>query len=131
MRNCPTRLQVEVSQRSNLPGPEKRYIFDHNPPSNLAMYRNRIQKKRAYHASTFNIILMLFGYGITIVLYVGNIIYVNRLASEVSQLQSRYEKIANTNTILQAEVDRKSARERIGKLASKMLGLKYPQMDTP
>ena len=70
---------------------------------------------------------MVFGYGITIVLYVGNIIYVNRLASEVSQLQSRYVKIANTNTILQAEVDRKSARERIGKLASKMLGLKYPQ----
>ncbi len=70
---------------------------------------------------------MLFGYGITIVLYVGNIIYVNRLASEVSQLQSRYVKIANTNTILQAEVDRKSARDRIGKLASKMLGLKYPK----
>lgn len=91
------------------------------------LYRNRIQKKRAYHASTFNIILMLFGYGITIVLYVGNIIYVNRLASQVSQLQSRYVKIANTNTILQAEVDRKSARERIGKLASKMLGLKYPK----
>jgi hypothetical protein len=70
---------------------------------------------------------MLFGYGITIVLYISNIIAVNRLASEVSLLQTRFEEIANTNAVLQAEVDRKSAWDRIGKLASEMLGLKYPQ----
>jgi cell division protein FtsB len=126
-RNYSTRSQIHAPQQLDLPDREKRYIFNGDSTPNLAVDRTRSNKKRSYRASTFNIILMLFGYGITIVLYIGNIIAVNRLASEVSLLQTRFERIADTNTVLQAEVDRKSARERIGKLASKMLGLRYPQ----
>ena len=126
-RNYSTRSQIHAPQQLDLPDLEKRYIFNGDSTSNLTVGRTHGNKKRSYRASTFNIILMLFGYGITIVLYIGNIIAVNRLASEVSLLQTRFEEIANTNTVLQAEVDRKSAWERIGKLASKMLGLRYPQ----
>lgn len=74
--------------------------------------------------STFNIVAALFLSAIAIVLYIGNILKVNQLVVEVNQLQTQYDKIYNANSVLQAEINRKSAWERIGN-AAKEQGLLY------
>jgi cell division protein FtsL len=74
--------------------------------------------------STFNIVGVLFLSAIAIVMYIGNILKVNQLVVEVSRLQTQYDKIQNTNSILQAEINRKSAWGRIGEVAKEQ-GLMY------
>jgi cell division protein FtsL len=74
--------------------------------------------------STFNIVAVLFLSAIAIVLYIGNILKVNQLVVEVSQLQTQYDKIQNANSVLLAEINRKSAWERVGD-AAKQQGLTY------
>jgi cell division protein FtsL len=86
--------------------------------SNRRVVRRRI--------STSNVMLTIFAIGIAIVLYVNNIITVNRLAREVNELQQTYDRLRSSNAALQAEVNRKSAMERIGEVASKELGLRHP-----
>ena len=108
--------------------PEKRYVFRGDVQPRAPGYAIR-QNKRGIRrrTSTFNIILILFGSAVAIILYIGNIITVNQLAVEVGQLQTKLEKIQNTNAVLQAEVNRKSGWERIGKIAGEQFGLKYPK----
>jgi cell division protein FtsL len=77
------------------------------------------------HVSTFSIIVMLFGLGVAIVLYVNNILAVNQLAMEREQLSRRLQEIENTNGALRAEVSRKAALERIGTVAARELGMRY------
>ncbi|MEK9138283.1 MAG: septum formation initiator family protein, partial [Bacteroidota bacterium] len=64
---------------------------------------------------------------VAIVVYISNIIAVNRLASEVSHLQAQYDKILNANAVLKAEINRKSSWDRIGKVATEQVGLRYPK----
>ena len=77
--------------------------------------------------STFNIIILLFGIGGAIVFYINNILSINRLASEVGQLEADYQKIDGINASLRAEVSRKSALERISPAAQDLLGLHASQ----
>ncbi len=105
---------------------EQRYIYSGDgrrmdSTGDLPRNRRGIQRR----VSTFNILLVLFGFAVGIVLYVNSIIVVNQLALEVSQLQTAYAKKMNENAELQAEVNRKSARERIGPMAIEQLGLQY------
>ncbi len=90
------------------------------PParSNRRVIRRRI--------STTNVMLVIFAVGVAIVLYVNNIITVNRLAHDVNELQQTYDRLRSSNAALQADVNRKSAMERIGDVASKDLGLRHP-----
>jgi cell division protein FtsL len=90
------------------------------PParSNRRVIRRRI--------STTNVMLVIFAVGVAIVLYVNNIITVNRLAHDVNELQQTYDRLRSSNAALQADVNRKSAMERIGDVASKELGLRHP-----
>jgi cell division protein FtsL len=78
-------------------------------------------------SSTFNTIATLFLAGVAIVLYVSNIIAVNRLVVEVNDLEQKYAAVMNGNEILRAEVNRRSSLERIGKIASEQLGLRHPK----
>jgi cell division protein FtsB len=106
---------------------EKRYIYNGDPQARTPGYVMRPNRKVARRkVSTFNLILWLFGVGIAIVLYVDNIITINRLAFEVNQLQTKYDGIVNYNATLKAEVTRKAAWERIGKNATEQLGLMFP-----
>lgn len=114
------------SDRSAKVEPERRHIYGGDPQATVAGYavrsnRKAIRRKR----STFNSILLLFGVGIAIVLYINNILAVNTLLREVNQLQSTHEKIANTNQMLRAEIDGKSDMERIGRVATEQLGLTF------
>jgi cell division protein FtsL len=78
-------------------------------------------------SSTFNTMAALFLAAVAIILYISNIIAVNRLAVEVNDLQQKYEAVMNSNEILRAEVNRRSSPERIGKIAVEQLGLQYPK----
>ncbi len=93
-------------------------------PMIYTIWANRKAARRK--VSTFTVMIILFFTAITITLYVGNIISVNRLALEVNTLQRNYEKIVNANEILRAEVNRKSSLERISSKAV-VLGLRFPK----
>ena len=77
--------------------------------------------------STFNIILLLFCTGGAIVFYVSNILTINRLASDIGQLEAEYQKIEGINQSLRADVSKKSALELISPAAHDKLGLRTPQ----
>jgi cell division protein FtsL len=121
------RKRRTASELTETATPERRYIYtgDNRPSASGYVVR---PNKRAVRArfSTFNIILLLLGFGVAIVLYVNNIITVNRLVVEIDQMQQRYSVIQNTNSSLQAEVTKKSALERIGVIASDELKMRYP-----
>lgn len=92
-------------------------------PVSPARSNRRVVRRRI---STSNIMLAIFAVGIAIVLYVNNIITVNRLARDVNELQQTYDRLRSSNAALQADVNRKSAMERIGDVASRELGLRHP-----
>jgi cell division protein FtsL len=105
---------------------ERRYIYNGDTPPNVGGYvvqpnRRGVRRK----VSTFNLITFLLILGLAIVVYVNNIITINHLVVEVSQLQKKYEEIQNTNATLRAEVNKKSDWVRIGTVAGEQLGLRY------
>jgi cell division protein FtsB len=107
---------------------EHRYVYGGTTPSGWtagALRPNRRAVRRK--ASTFNIILLLFGTGGAIVFYVNNILTINRLASEVGQLEAEYQKIEGINGALRADVSTRSALERISSKAQDQLGLRASQ----
>jgi cell division protein FtsL len=121
------RAEADARESRKAPPRDKRYVYNGDPQAGTPGYAVRPNRKVARRkVSTFNIILWLFGVGIAIVLYVDNIITINRLAFEVNQLQTKYDAVMNSNATLRAEVTRKAAWERIGKNATEQLGLKFP-----
>ena len=107
---------------------EQRYIFNGEPGTAVTGYavrqNRRTERKRM---STFNSIVILFVVGALIVLYIHNIIVVNRLVVEVNALQARLQRQTEATAALQAEVNRKQSLERIGKMATETLGMQYAQ----
>jgi len=93
------------------------------PPVSPVRSNRRVIRRRI---STSNIVLGIFAVGIAIVLYVNNIITVNQLAHDVNELQQTCDRLRSSNAALQADVNRKSAMEQIGGVASKELGLRHP-----
>jgi len=85
---------------------------------------NRKAEHRKY--SAFNMILLLFGVATAIVIYIGHIITVNRLAIDADRLAGEYNDLLRIRGQLQAEIDRKSARERIVGIATRQLDLHPP-----
>ncbi len=77
--------------------------------------------------STFNIILILFGAAAVIVLYISNIIAVDRLMTEINTLQKQHRGMLNDQEILKAEINRLSSLERINRKAEEELGLVNPK----
>ncbi len=122
-----------AAERIVEPDARRVYSGDSKPknPGYAARPANRkvTQQRRR---STFNMIAVLFVSAIAIVLYIGNILTINQLAVEVHRLQTQYDKIMNDNNVLQAEINRKSAWEKIGAAATDRIGLIHateaPQM---
>ncbi len=110
------------------PGREHRYIYGSTSPGGVqqgALRPNRRGARRK--VSTFNIILLLFGVGGAIVFYVSNILSINRLASDIGQLEAEYQKIQGINESLRTDVSRKSGLENISPVAHDQLGLHASQ----
>jgi cell division protein FtsB len=111
-----------------LPARERRYVYGGSAPAGWtadALRPNRRGARRKF--STFNIILLLFGIGGAIVFYVNNILSINRLASEVGQLEAEYQKIQGINQALRTDVSSKSSLEHISPAALDQLGLRASQ----
>jgi cell division protein FtsL len=107
--------------------PERRYIYTGDTRPTVPGYAVRANRRGvARRISTFNIILLLVAAGVTIVYYVHNILTVNRIALEISQLEQKYQSIKNANAALQAEVTKKAALDRIGAVAGEKLNMRYP-----
>lgn len=109
---------------------EQRYVFNGEPTPAAAGFAVR-QNRRPIRPrfSTFNVILAVFALGFLAVLYIHNIIVVNRLVVEVSALETQIQRQMETNKTLLAEVESKASLDRIGKSATANLGLQYPQRD--
>jgi len=107
---------------------EQRYIFNGEPSaavSGYAVRQNRRTVKRPF--STFNVMIAVFTLGALVVLYIHNIIVVNRLVVEVDALQEKIQEQIKANERLQADVNSKASLDRIGRSASEHLGMIYPQ----
>ena len=112
--------------QGDTPTREHRYVYGDSPAASAPRVAIRPNKKAVGRSvSTFYLIVLLFGFGIAIVAYINNIIAVNRLAAEINQMQVQHVKISNSNAVLRAEINRKSAWERIGKIANDQIGLRY------
>ncbi len=107
---------------------ERRYVYNGEPPAEpmyeVAPRSNRpVQRPKR---SAFTVIATLVAVSMMIVFYVWTKISVDRLAIEVNELQAQNQKIMNANALLQAEINKKSTLERIGRMATQ-LGLTYPK----
>ncbi|MEW6510416.1 MAG: hypothetical protein AB1428_05595 [Bacteroidota bacterium] len=103
---------------------ERRYIYGSVPAGGAAGYAIRPNRKAARRTvSTFNIILLLFGLGGAIVLYISNTIAIERLSLQVEQAREKLKQITDANNALKSEIDTKSAADRIYPLAATRLGL--------
>lgn len=112
--------------RGDTPTREHRYVYGDSPATDAPRVAIRPNKKGVGRSvSTFYLILLLFGFGIAVVAYINNIIAVNLLVAEINQMQVQYVKISNSNAVLRAEINQKSAWERIGKIANDQIGLRY------
>ena len=98
-----------------------------DPTVQGAVYRPIRSYGRNRKISTFNVILSLFGLAVAVVFYISNIIAVSHLAAEINTLEERYHTVVNVNQLLRAELSRKSALERISRIASQELGLHHPR----
>lgn len=107
---------------------ERRHVYGGGDPQAATPgYAIRPANKKVVprkRRSTFNMIAGLFLSAVAIVAYISNILTVNQLAVEVHRLQMQHEKIANTNSVLKSEINKKSGWERIGNSAIER-GLKY------
>src|SRR5512135_280184 len=122
------RTTGKVVEAAPPPERERRYIYGGSAPAGwradtLRPNRRGVRRK----VSTFNIILLLFGIGGAIVFYVNNILSINRLASEVGQLEAEYQKIQGINQALRTDVSSKSSLEHISPAALERLGLRASQ----
>ncbi len=124
-------MDMLLDRAAEKPRREPRYVYNGDSPGTAgpvpgyAMRPNKRTVRRK--VSTFNIILLLFAVAVSAVLYIGNFLAVNQLAVDVDRMDVRYQEITNANAALRAELDRKSALERIGAVASERLGLQTPK----
>lgn len=106
------------------PERERRYIYSGDARTAFpGQRRNRPIARR--RVSTFNLILGILIAGIAMVMYISNIIAVNRLSAEVYRLQARYDSLMVATAALRGEIGRKSVYETIGPQAER-LGLQLP-----
>lgn len=88
------------------------------PPANRRYTRRKV--------SPFNIILALMGTAAAIVLYIGNVIAVNQLVTDIHRSDVRLQEILSDQEAFRARINQMSSLERIRKRAEDELGLKNP-----
>jgi len=103
---------------------EKRYIYNGERQHTVTGYAVRANKPAARRrVSPFNLIVALLITGTVIVMYISSIITVNEIAANIGTLQTRYQRLLDSNAALQAELNRKSSRDRISPIAREQLGM--------
>lgn len=57
--------------------------------------------------------------------YINNIIYVNRVSAESMKLRGEIDKVKNTNDFLRTEIEKLTSFERINMLAKEKFNMRY------
>ena len=126
MPNVP---EIHADEPAEIPsGRERRYVYGSSPaqpPGPGSSRRNQRGVRR--RVSTFTVLLILFGVGGASVLYISNLIAINRLSDEVNQLRKQYDSLDNVNALLRSEISNKSTWERISTTAVQKIGLRPAQ----
>jgi cell division protein FtsB len=91
------------------------------PSTGVPSPRNKKHTRRKI--SPFTIILILLGGSIASVLYIGNILAVGRLMTQINQLQIKHQRILNEQELLKAQMNKLSSIERIQQISRDQLGL--------
>jgi type I site-specific restriction endonuclease len=107
---------------------ERRYVYGGStsrPPGPGPSRKNQRGVRRK--VSTFSILLAIFGVGGASVLYISNLVAINRLSDEVNQLRKRYETVENANAFLRREINSKSTWEKISISAAEKLSMRPAQ----
>lgn len=116
--NKPQQRRLIYGGTMPVPPPSELSPGTTQPPTN-----RRFTKRRF---SPFNIILFLMGTAAAIVLYIGNIIAVNQLVSDIHNSDVTLQNILSEQEILKAQVNQMSSLERVRKRAEDELGLRNP-----
>lgn len=74
----------------------------------------------------WSIFLLIVGSALLTILYVSNVVSVNRLLTEVQQLEHSRDSLFSVNEALRVEVTRLQSAERITTLARNRLGMVQP-----
>ncbi len=112
------------AETPTVPEREKRYIYSGDTPRKSPPYAMRPNRRAVRRKlSTFNLIALLLMSGLVIVVYVNNVIAINRLSTRIGELEKTLLEVQNRNEMLRAEVSKKAGRERIGTIAGEQLGL--------
>jgi hypothetical protein len=118
--------------KKNVPPPpepqrENRYVYSgdrqNTTVSGYAVRQNKHGARK--RLSTFNFIIGLFALGILVVLYINNTIAVDELTGENNALRRKKLRQLDLNAAIQAEVNKKSSLERVGRIAVDRLGMVY------
>jgi cell division protein FtsL len=128
-------MEPEIPQKPiETPAPSRPMVYNGTMPAPLATpvspgYIRPAQNRKVAvrKVSTFNLILMLFGIAAVTVLYISNIIAVDRLMMEINTLQKQHQKMVSDQEFLKAEINRLSSLERVNKKAADELGLINPK----
>jgi cell division protein FtsL len=72
-------------------------------------------------------LLIIILLGLFIVISVNNVVSINQLAKDNSELQRNLENLKKENTFLIKEVNELEDPERIIKIAIEKIGMKFPQ----
>jgi hypothetical protein len=110
------------------PARERRYVYggSSSRPAGPGPTRKNVRGvSRKFSTST--ILLIVFGVGAASVLYISNLVAINRLSDEVNQLRKQHETIVNANLIIQQQINSKSTWEKISSAAAEKLAMRPAQ----
>ncbi|HZY10021.1 MAG TPA: hypothetical protein VFF29_02605 [Bacteroidota bacterium] len=116
----PPPINAEIIERRHIYSSDSNASLSEIPPR----YNRPIKRRKR---SPIRLVLVLMTVSFLIVFYIWNKITVNRLVTDVNDLQTQYQKIISINEVFRAEVNKKSSLERIGKIALDNIGLTYPK----
>lgn len=83
--------------------------------------RNKAGKNRKL--SLFNTLIAFAVISVLLVLYINNIIYVNRLSVKNNELKDEIKKTSQSNDILRTEIERLSSFERIKSISNEKMNI--------
>ena len=89
----------------------------------MRINKNNLAVKKGEKISIFYTLLLLFVLSGVIVFYINNIITINNLISENTQLKEKIKKAVQTNYQYRIEIEKLSSYERIFNLASEKFGM--------
>lgn len=75
--------------------------------------------------SVLYVLISFIMLAVIMLVYINNIIYVNRVSAESMKLREDIDKVKNTNDFLRTEIEKLTSFERINMLAKEKFNMRY------